>query len=196
MSVEREQPYRIFIAIELHAEVRARIAKHIDELRHKFPDVRASWTREENLQFTLKFLGSVPVNRIAQVSRTIEDATCSFSPFQFVVGGCGAFPPHGHPKVLWIGVTDAFGDLNRLYEGLERRFEGIAFPREAQTFRPHITIARVRSAKGGRELAQFHKNMDFAAATVTVREVVLMRSELSGKGSRRYTALARHALKE
>src|SRR5437588_2884593 len=99
--------YRTFIAIEIPADIRRRIKEHIDQLRAAFPDVRASWTREDNLHLTLKFLGDVAVARIPALSDAVAAAAHEINPFDLIVSGCGAFPPHGRPKVLWLGVHDA-----------------------------------------------------------------------------------------
>src|SRR6266446_5707303 len=96
--------YRTFIAIEIPADIRHRIKEHIDQLRTAFPDVRASWTREDNLHLTLKFLGDVPVSLIPALSDAVAAAAHTIDPFDLIVSGCGTFPPHGRPKVLWIGV--------------------------------------------------------------------------------------------
>ena len=96
--------FRTFIAIELPPEVRARVAQHIAYLRHEQPDVRASWSREDNLHLTLKFLGNVPVADIPKVSNAVASATKSVSPFELTFSDCGIFPPHGRPSVLWIGA--------------------------------------------------------------------------------------------
>src|SRR5882724_2236540 len=97
-------PIRTFIAIEIPADIRRRIKQHIDQLRAAFPDLRASWTRENNLHLTLKFLGNVPVARITALSNAVAAAAHQINQFDLVVSGCGTFPPHGRPKVLWIGV--------------------------------------------------------------------------------------------
>ena len=190
-SVPRDQNYRSFIAIELPAHVRARIAKHINQLQRNCPEARASWTREENLHLTLKFLGNVPVAEIPKLSQAAADSAQAVSPFRFVIGGCGTFPQHGQPKVLWIGVTDASNQLQRLHQEVEKNCQQIGFSPETRTFHPHLTIARLRSANRARELAQLHQTADFAPVSVEVQELLLMRSELSSHGSR-YTALARH----
>lgn len=99
--------FRTFIAIELPPELRTRVAQHIDRLRRELPDVRASWLREDNLHLTLKFLGNVPVADIPKVSGAVERATQTIAPFELIVLGCGSFPPHGRPSVLWLGVGSA-----------------------------------------------------------------------------------------
>ncbi|MGH3849646.1 MAG: 2'-5' RNA ligase family protein, partial [Pseudonocardiaceae bacterium] len=68
------ESWRLFIAIELSHHVRHRIKEHIDRLRSALPDVRASWTREDNLHLTLKFLGDVPVNQIESLSQALRRA--------------------------------------------------------------------------------------------------------------------------
>src|SRR5213593_4876766 len=59
--IDPAETWRVFIAIELPADVREQIIEHSDRLRRELPEVRASWTRAENLHLTLKFLGNIPV---------------------------------------------------------------------------------------------------------------------------------------
>src|SRR5690349_2906330 len=59
---------RTFIAIEIPANVRAKVADHISSLRRECPEVGASWSREDNLHLTLKFLGDVAITRITALS--------------------------------------------------------------------------------------------------------------------------------
>jgi len=85
--------FRTFIAIELPADVRARVAQHIAFLRHELPDVRAGWSREDNLHLTLKFLGDVPIADIPTVSDAVASATKSVSSFELTFFDSGTFPP-------------------------------------------------------------------------------------------------------
>src|SRR5205807_1053292 len=96
--VKSMSTYRIFIAIEIPADIRRRIKEHIEQLRAACPDVRASWTREDNLHLTLKFLGDVPIARIPTLSNAVAEAAHEINPFDLTVSGCGTFPPHGRPK--------------------------------------------------------------------------------------------------
>lgn len=201
--------YRIFIAIELPPDLRARISQHIDGLRRELPEVRASWTREENLHLTLKFLGDVPVADIPKISSGVEAAAQTFNRFELVVSGCGAFPPHGQPKVLWIGTEPGVqggvptratrlgyktSSLPTLHNALEDECSAIGFPREVRAFHPHLTIARLRSAKSARRLAELHTQLGFSPQSFTVSEVVVFRSKLRSQGAQ-HTALSQHALK-
>lgn len=193
--------YRTFVAIEIPPDIRRRIKEHIDQLRVVFPDVRASWTREDNLHLTLKFLGNVPVASIPALSNAVAEAAHKIKPFDLIISGCGTFPPHGRPKVLWIGCVDPSASslsasplaLSSLHAALEDSCAAAGFEREPRSFHPHLTIARLRESKGSRALAEHHKQLGFPAQTFTVSELVVFRSELSNKGSK-HTALARHEL--
>ena len=196
--------FRTFIAIELTGEVRARVAQHIASLRHELPDVRASWSREDNLHLTLKFLGNVSVADIARVSDAVASATKSVSSFELTFSGCGTFPPHGRPSVLWLGAGSAIlpassaqlpgpSELDRLYSSIENGLADIGFPRESRPFRPHLTIARLRQSQGARQLAELHKSLGFRPIKFDVSEVVVFKSELLKDGAK-HTAISRHLL--
>ena len=195
MSAFAQESWRTFIAIELPAGVRDRIAQHVRVLRQQVPDVRASWVREENLHLTLKFLGDVPVDNIQKLSDAAASAAAAIDPFALSIVGCGAFPTHGQPKVLWIGIEDEQCNLIQLQQRLEDECARIGFARESRRFHPHLTIARVRSPKGSRRLAQLHEDAQFPAQHVSVSEIVLFRSELRSEGSR-HTAISRHKLNQ
>ena len=97
--------YRTFVAIELPSALRAKVIEHIDQLRRELPKARASWSRDENLHLTLKFLGNVPVSEIPNLSGAIARAVSGIKPFELTVASCGVFPHTGKPNVWWIGVS-------------------------------------------------------------------------------------------
>jgi len=187
------ETYRTFIAIEIPHEIRARVAAHITRLRRALPDVAASWNREDNLHLTLKFLGSVPVAKIEELSDAVGAFTAQLEPFQLTLAGCGAFPARGKPHVLWIGIEDPHAILTRLHQALEDNCSQVGFAREACAFHPHLTIARLRRPQGARELADLHRSLAFPAMSFEVSEVIVFRSELLKAGAR-HTALFRHQL--
>lgn len=185
--------WRMFVAIELPAPVRRKLIEHIGHLRTLAPDVRASWAREESLHLTLKFLGDVPIERVDLLAGATQSATRMVEPFELIVGGCGSFPPKGRPRVLWIGIEDLSGRLGLLERALEAECEKEGFAREQRPFHPHLTIARLRQPRGSHHLAELHQELGFELETVTVSDLVVVRSELRSEGAR-HTIVARHAL--
>ncbi len=190
-----DEMWRVFIAIELSRNVRARLAEHIKTLRNSIPEVRASWSREDNLHLTLKFLGDIPVANIEELSAAASIAAGKVEPFELGVDDCGSFPPQGQPRVLWIGIDDPSGKLSELYGTLEDECAKAGFSREPRPFHPHLTIARIRQPHGARQLAARHKEIGFNREIVSVLEVSVIRSELRSEGSR-HTAISRHELFE
>jgi 2'-5' RNA ligase len=196
--MSRDQTYRVFIAIELPSLIRRQIKEHIDQLRSRFPHVRASWSREDNLHLTLKFLGEIPISRIPALSESCSEAIEQIEPFDLTVRGCGTFPAHGKPKVLWIGIEDTDAEaqtspLHKLHAAVENSCAAFGFEREVRPYHPHLTIARIREANDSRVLAEHHRQTEFATPTFTVSQIVVFSSQLSKEGSR-HSPLSRHEL--
>ena len=184
--MSQRSEWRVFCAVELPAEVRARLEDHVRRLREKVPDAAASWSRVENIHLTLKFFGNVEVKRIEKVSAAAERAVKEFSTFQIGVGGTGVFPRASRPQVLWIGVTDPSGQLTALQKKFENECAAEGFPKEDRAYKPHLTIARLRKPEVS--LADAHLKMQFEPIQVAIKDLVVFRSELSPKGSK-YTVI-------
>ena len=197
--------WRVFCAIDLPEPVRALVGQHISELRRAVPDARASWSRPESIHLTLKFHGQVPVAGVAKLSSAVARAVEGMPPFRLGIGGTGAFPSHGSPRVLWIGVHDSSGRLAELHERLEDESAGVGFEREARSFHPHLTIARLRrqdrrmgrgdDTQQARFLTAAHKEALFPPVEITVSELLVIRSELGNAGSK-YTTISRHLMSD
>ena len=187
--------WRVFCAINLPPAVHERVQQHIARLRAGVPDASASWNRDDKLHFTIKFLGDMAPERVADLSFAAAQAVSGIKPFTLAAEGCGAFPPRGQPRVLWIGIEDAAGELARLYESLEEQCSAQGFKREQRSFRPHLTIARLRTSQDARRLAAGHKELGFSRIEFNVSELLVIRSELGSEGSR-YTEISRHLFQE
>lgn len=193
MTQRNSETWRVFCAIELPSQVIEKISEHITRLRAAAPESPASWIRPENVHLTLKFIGEIAQNRVGDLSQAAATAVAGFSPFEILIKDTGSFPKHGTPRVFWIGVDDYSGKLTQLQAKLEDECLQLGFAKEARAFNPHLTIARGRKPQGARALAAAHKEMGFASAEVSVRELTVIRSELSSAGSN-YTVVSRHAL--
>jgi 2'-5' RNA ligase len=191
MTTEDKTQWRVFCAIELPEDLKSRVGEHIKRLRESFSKARTSWEKPEKIHITLKFIGDVEVARIEELSRAVRCAAATVEPFELTIASPGIFPPHGPPRVLWLGIEDASGQLSKLQYTLETEAARAGFPREPRPFKPHLTIARIRSPHGARELATAHRETSFEPQSFNVLELVLMRSEL-GPGGSRYSPLSQH----
>jgi RNA 2',3'-cyclic 3'-phosphodiesterase len=192
-SSNQSSNWRVFCAVEIPPDVAERALSHIVTLKSESAKIQASWNREGKLHLTLKFLGHIPQPKVTDVSRACEIATRDVAKFQISVGNTGAFPKHGPPRVLWIGVDDLDGKLGKLQTRLEDACSKVGFPREDRPFHPHLTLARLRSPQGAKELGQVHRELGFAPATIDITELLVFRSELSPQGAR-YSVVSRHPL--
>ena len=193
MSTKNET-WRVFCAIEIPSLTRQRVLHHITKLRESGPDVRASWSRENSIHLTLKFFGEIPEALVNNLGTAISRAVSGVVSFPILIANSGVFPQRRDPRVLWIGVTDLKAQLSNLHQRLETEFEKEGFPRDTRAFHPHLTLARIRNQRGVRDIARIHEELSFPPEEITVTELLLIRSELSSKGSK-YTTISKHALR-
>jgi RNA 2',3'-cyclic 3'-phosphodiesterase len=130
---------RAFVALELDADVRARIGGLIAQLRPSITRVR--WLEPDALHVTVRFLGYAPAAALVELQGPLAEAAARCPPAQAPVRGLGLFPERGRPRVLWLGVAvpPAFAGLQA---ECERAAVAAGFPPEPRAFRPHLTLAR------------------------------------------------------
>lgn len=182
---------RTFIAIEIPPEVKTALAALQDELRHAGAEV--SWTKPDNIHLTLKFLGEVEAQRIVTIEQACAATAAECAPFELRLAGTGVFPDARRPRVLWAGLDGDVENARRMQMRLDERLSAAGFAREEKAFQLHLTIGRVKSNRNARQLVALADAHALPALSFTVREIVLMKSELHPAGAR-YTPLARAPL--
>jgi len=173
---------RSFIAIELLLPVQTRIEDIQRKLKSSASDVR--WVKTESIHLTLKFLGTIEEERIPEITGSIEQCCTASVPFTLTIRTLGVFPNEKNPRVIWIGAEESTGTLTRLQQWLEKKLSLIGFKEEKRAFSPHLTLGRVKSPKGKKELMQKiaeHKN--YACGTLEAQEICLFKSDLTPSGA-------------
>ena len=184
---------RLFVAINLSAEIRRGVLAATGPLRERAPEL--SWVGEPRLHLTLKFLGEQPDDRLGEIKDVLALVAGRHRELVMNIGGVGAFPNFRRARVVWIGIAQD-PRLELLHHDVEIACESIGFEVEGRPFRPHLTLARVKtplSDEKGRELSRLAKRTDYQSDCI-VRSVDLMRSDLSPQGST-YTTLVSAALR-
>ena len=171
---------RVFLAVDLDAEVRGRLAELERELR---PLVRrARWVRPEALHLTLRFFGEVPAAGVEPLATSLEDAFAGLPAFALDFRGCGVFPDRGNPRVLWAGITSPPPALFELQSRTESVARALGFAPERRRFEPHLTLARFREPE--REINSLLgscRGRAFGAAQIA--EAILFESHLAPAGA-------------
>lgn len=178
---------RLFVAVPLAEPARQAVASLMEDLAARPPRLR--WVRPESLHLTIRFLGPTLEDAIAGVREAVTEAAAHARPFAVRLGGTGAFPPRGRPRVLWVGVVDGEPELAALAAALEDALAARGWPRDDRPFRAHLTLARSDGVAGAERIveaaAERGRNLDSAW---TADRAVLFES-ISGGGPARYSPL-------
>jgi 2'-5' RNA ligase len=155
---------RLFTALEIPAGVRNRLALM------RAPLAGAKWVEPDNMHITLRFAGDID-------GRTADDfadllADVSAMPFTVSIVGAGAFGGRD-PRVLWAGV-EASSQLDALYRANERAARAAGLEADPRTFRPHVTLARMRGARQSAVARFLQENGDLRMEPFTVTRFVLL----------------------
>ncbi|MBI1764166.1 MAG: RNA 2',3'-cyclic phosphodiesterase [Acidobacteria bacterium] len=182
---------RIFVAIELPAEIKTELGRAQTALRQTRAAV--SWTKSENLHLTLRFLGEVETARLPALKRACAETAQQSAPFALGLDGLGFFPTAHKPKVIWAGLHDAAQALASLQQALQDRLAALGFPPEDKPFHPHLTFGRIKTPGGTKPLAECVAAYVLPPLPFAVTELVLLQSQLRAGGSL-YTPLLRAPL--
>lgn len=183
---------RLFVAVDLPAAAKERLATVVAELRSCRADVR--WVDTGALHVTLKFLGNVDAREVGGIGEALERVSGSATPTRGRLCDLGSFPHMSRPRVLWVGVHTAGDALSNLQGAVDAACHEIGFARERRRFHPHVTVGRVRSPQGIDALrAAIEEHDGFDAGAVRIDEITLFESRL-GRGGARYEKLGRYRL--
>jgi len=177
---------RCFIAIELPDELKAGLNQLQSRLKVG-EQAGVKWVDPYSIHLTLKFLGSVAVDRIDEITGAIEEATHGMSPFHLEVRELGVFPNLKRVQVAWVGVKGEVDKLGQLQQRIESNLARLGFAPESRPFTPHLTLARIRDRALPDERQRFGQliaSTRFEAAfTIEVDTINLMKSQLTREGA-------------
>jgi 2'-5' RNA ligase len=138
----------------------------------------------------MKFLGEVSEDKIPAITEAIRTAIKDVKPFDIHVRGVGVFPSLRYIRVVWAGIAEGRDHIIAIQQNLDRELEKLGFKPERE-FVPHLTLARVKTARHKEKLAMLVERMVNEEFGVThARAIELKQSKLTPKGPI-YTTLAR-----
>jgi 2'-5' RNA ligase len=186
---------RCFIAIDIPEDILADLADLQKELAGRV-DIRkgdVKWVEPESMHLTLKFLGEVPDNQIADVCNVTKDVATRHQAFDLDIKEVGSFGGRS-ARVLWVGAGLDCPELLRLQQDLEEQLEQAGWPKEGRQFSAHLTLCRIRNGKAGEKLAQLTSQYkDFDLGTIRGDSLCVYESQLRPEGPI-YTRLGNYKL--
>jgi len=188
---------RLFIALDLPESWKAALQSLQEEMQAAIstqlgPMIRPRWVRPEGIHLTLKFLGDTPASRIDVLRTQIALAVPDEPRFDLSLGRVGSFEQRRSPRVILATVLGEDRALIDLHERIETWLAAAGWPREARTFRAHLTLGRLPDGMDDTtRLAVAGITTAFETPLVPVwhvDKVYLIRSHL-GPGGARYERL-------
>lgn len=151
-------------------------------LREKAP--HWSWTAEQKLHLTLKFLGEQPPDVAQRLADAMDGVARRHGGFDMRVRRVGAFPNFRRARVVWLGV-DPDPRLELLHHDVETACDALGFELEGKPFRPHVTLARLRARPAEDAMRVFARAARRVAfdERITVESIDLMESRTGPDGS-------------
>jgi len=143
------------VALDLTQEIREALQEPISKLKQLAKNAR--WSRPEGMHVTLKFIGHVEVGRLDAIRAALATVR-SDAPVEMQIRGVGFFPDERRPRVLWCGIEPS-ANLGPLAAEIERTLEPLGIPREERKFAPHLTLARLKDARGVDDLVRAARDM-------------------------------------
>jgi len=170
---------RAFVALEMPGDVVDSLFQAQKELETAGADVKL--VERENLHLNLRFLGDLGEAEVSEVKSRLR--RLSLRGADVTVRGVGAFPTIARPRVVWAGIAQEDEPLViPIAREVIGTLEGIG-ERDDRPFRPHITLARVRSGRNMRELTEVLRQIaGIEFGTVSLREFKLKSSMLTPNG--------------
>ncbi len=147
MSQDRpEQPQaRLFIAILVPEQVKARIFAAQEQLRRAAAEGVVRWADQHQFHLTLRFLGNVLNDQIPALTEAARQACSQYSRMPMTAQGVGFFPNARRPRVIWAGITETAGKLHELQQTLQRATVAFTTEPPQNEFTGHITLGRFKT---------------------------------------------------
>ncbi len=179
---------RTFISIEIPQEGKKKFLAIENFLRDR--TLALKLVKIENLHLTLKFLGEISEERLEEIIKSCQIIGQRFSPFSLSFKGIGIFPNIKRARVIWAGVEEGTESLKKMSKLLEEELEKRGFPAEKREFQCHLTLARVKRLREGREVLEdlIKKFREHQFCSFWVDSLNIMKSELKKEGAS-YTVL-------
>ncbi|MBS3158375.1 RNA 2',3'-cyclic phosphodiesterase [Candidatus Woesearchaeota archaeon] len=164
---------RLFIALEFNE-----LKKYFYSLQDKIRFNSGKFTFPKTFHMTLKFIGEFDENKVEIVKKILEKV--KFEKISVKVSKIGFFPTEKYIRVVWIGIKPE-EEIIKLQSRIDKELEELNFKQE-KSFKPHITLARVKVLQEKEEFVEKVKNLVIEEKEITLKSFKLVKSELTPEG--------------
>lgn len=165
---------KIFISLDIPLRDRKRLSR----VSEKWQDLPVKWTKLENLHLTLVFLGFVSEGAIPEICEKVGQVTAKNRIFDIDFDRVGLFPSVSEPRAVAL-IGEASEELKKLVNDIEMTLGLSTVPKK--TFRPHITLGRVRKTKW-EALSEKPQIAEDFRLNLEISSVDILASDFDGEG--------------
>ena len=177
-----EEVLRTFIAFPIGEGLVEKIGSLQSELKPLKLD--AKMVDPKKIHLTLKFLGDTPIASLEEIQKTVEEIAGRHTSFSVSIDSFGTFPNSRSPRILWVGCKEDSLEAEALAEELDRGLSPLGFEMEKRKFRPHLTLARLRSLKNEKRFAAFVESYTLPwKETLSCQTLIHYKSTLTPQGA-------------
>lgn len=176
---------RLFIAVEIPAELQQKVHKETSKLRKEL-DSLIRWVPVENMHLTLRFLGDVSQSNVEFLMQMLRNEADAVPCFNMQLTGLGSFPSLRRPRVIYIGIQ-APAALDTLQHGIESASRRLGYESEERPFSAHLTLGRVKQNATATDQQKIRRAIESTQVdllgSARVDSVHLFKSDLKPSGS-------------
>jgi 2'-5' RNA ligase len=165
---------KIFISINLPNRVKKRLLAATE----KWQGLPVKWVKEGNLHVTLFFLGYIENEIVVEICQKLQKTISNEEIFDLPFDQIELAPAKEDPKMIWLSGKPS-NELLALHQKIEKVL-GI-FASAKKSFRPHITLGRIRKSKW-EALAEKPEISEKFPLLLSVESIDVMASDFSGDG--------------
>lgn len=171
---------RLFIAIKIVPG--SDLLRMISSVKALLGGESIKWVDHGNIHITLAFLGDTEEKKVKVLTRILDETCTKSGRFEFSLAGTGVFKNFNDPRVIWVGINPK-EELVKLSTKIADGLKSGGFLIEERSFRPHLTIGRIRTLKDNDRLKRVldtYKDTELqkiSAEEVILFESILMQSE-------------------
>ncbi len=171
---------RTFISVDFNNE---EIVKNVVSIQQQLqiPESKIKLVNPKILHTTLEFLGEISENEIKQVSEILNEI--EFPKFKITIGNPGLLPNEKHVRVIYCNMDGDIEILTDIQREIRTKLKKLRFKVDSRSFKPHLTIARVKFIHNKTELIKVINNLsEFNCGEQDIGSIKLKKSELSPSG--------------
>lgn len=177
---------KIFISINVPEKAKKRLVLAVE----KWEDLPVKWTRETNLHVTLFFLGHIDDESTAKVCSAVQKIANLEDIFDLNMEKIELAPSANDPQMIWLTGKPS-EELRKIHEKIEKELG--TFKAKRKTFRPHVTLGRIRKHKW-ETLQEKPEISEIFPLVIPVDSIDIMASDF-GDGQNEYTLIEACSLK-